>query len=300
MNNPRMVHGILSPYTTKWFSHWAVQTKLNTIKPEAGSFNYTVKIYFYKNHKFLKSPFVIYLKPKANCPLPLSCVFSLHSVFLWWTRRHTPYGNQTDYRIFELNKRLQNWTEVCRRMLSNTHNQFKSNNCVANRLYLASTPCRNVITCGGMHLLQNSLKMMPCWPLLSVWRMDPNAIVSKQSRFFYPKSYNHRWTAYSNIFPCLILFHSFSRPLKQLAGRWFQGTSVAYLRVVPLSSTMCWNIPRNLSTITLSLWTVISVPWSPRMENPCSHRSVLVSIHVCWLQCQASFHPCTVSHYWYS
>ncbi|GLD60927.1 LIM domain-binding protein 1b isoform X7 [Lates japonicus] len=27
--------------------------------------------------------------------------------------RHTPYGNQTDYRIFELNKRLQNWTEVC-------------------------------------------------------------------------------------------------------------------------------------------------------------------------------------------
>uniref|UniRef100_A0A8C2U8G0 LIM domain binding 1 n=1 Tax=Coturnix japonica TaxID=93934 RepID=A0A8C2U8G0_COTJA len=28
-------------------------------------------------------------------------------------RRHTPYGNQTDYRIFELNKRLQNWTEEC-------------------------------------------------------------------------------------------------------------------------------------------------------------------------------------------
>lgn len=27
-------------------------------------------------------------------------------------RRHTLYGNQTDYRIFELNKRLQNWTEV--------------------------------------------------------------------------------------------------------------------------------------------------------------------------------------------
>jgi len=27
-------------------------------------------------------------------------------------RRPTPYGNQTDYRIFELNKRLQNWTEV--------------------------------------------------------------------------------------------------------------------------------------------------------------------------------------------
>lgn len=29
------------------------------------------------------------------------------------SRRHTPYGNQTDYRIYELNKRLQNWTEVC-------------------------------------------------------------------------------------------------------------------------------------------------------------------------------------------
>uniref|UniRef100_A0A6Q2ZQA8 LIM interaction domain-containing protein n=1 Tax=Esox lucius TaxID=8010 RepID=A0A6Q2ZQA8_ESOLU len=27
--------------------------------------------------------------------------------------RHTPYGNQTDYRLFELNKRLQNWTEEC-------------------------------------------------------------------------------------------------------------------------------------------------------------------------------------------
>ncbi|CAF93052.1 unnamed protein product, partial [Tetraodon nigroviridis] len=27
--------------------------------------------------------------------------------------RHTPYGNQSDYRIFELNKRLQNWTEEC-------------------------------------------------------------------------------------------------------------------------------------------------------------------------------------------
>ncbi|XP_041066015.1 LIM domain-binding protein 1-A-like isoform X2 [Carcharodon carcharias] len=25
--------------------------------------------------------------------------------------RHTPYMNQTDYRIFELNKRLQNWAE---------------------------------------------------------------------------------------------------------------------------------------------------------------------------------------------
>lgn len=36
------------------------------------------------------------------------------SLCLFWCRRHTPYGNQTDYRIFELNKRLQNWTEVCK------------------------------------------------------------------------------------------------------------------------------------------------------------------------------------------
>lgn len=34
---------------------------------------------------------------------------------LHFPRRHTPYGNQTDYRIFELNKRLQNWTEVWQR-----------------------------------------------------------------------------------------------------------------------------------------------------------------------------------------
>lgn len=34
--------------------------------------------------------------------------------FYTYPRRHTPYGNQTDYRIFELNKRLQNWTEVSR------------------------------------------------------------------------------------------------------------------------------------------------------------------------------------------
>lgn len=33
-------------------------------------------------------------------------------LFFFFIRRHTPYGNQTDYRIFELNKRLQNWTEV--------------------------------------------------------------------------------------------------------------------------------------------------------------------------------------------
>lgn len=32
-------------------------------------------------------------------------------------------------------------------------------------------------TCGGMHLLQSSLRTMPCWPLLSVWRMDPNVTV---------------------------------------------------------------------------------------------------------------------------
>lgn len=37
--------------------------------------------------------------------------------------------------------------------------------------------CRSAITCGGMRLLQSSLRMTPCWPLLSVWRMDPNATV---------------------------------------------------------------------------------------------------------------------------
>lgn len=42
-----------------------------------------------------------------------SCLL-LSPVNLLWIRRHTPYGNQTDYRIFELNKRLQNWTEVRR------------------------------------------------------------------------------------------------------------------------------------------------------------------------------------------
>lgn len=40
------------------------------------------------------------------------CSYQL--LFYTYPRRHTPYGNQTDYRIFELNKRLQNWTEVSR------------------------------------------------------------------------------------------------------------------------------------------------------------------------------------------
>lgn len=34
------------------------------------------------------------------------------TLLLFSFRRPTPYGNQTDYRIYELNKRLQNWTEV--------------------------------------------------------------------------------------------------------------------------------------------------------------------------------------------
>lgn len=41
-------------------------------------------------------------------------------------RRHTPYGNQTDYRIFELNKRLQNWTEVRETILSTFMVQMQS------------------------------------------------------------------------------------------------------------------------------------------------------------------------------
>uniref|UniRef100_A0A8C6SXB3 LIM domain binding 1a n=1 Tax=Neogobius melanostomus TaxID=47308 RepID=A0A8C6SXB3_9GOBI len=42
--------------------------------------------------------------------------FPLSIRALCWTGmwgRPTPYGNQTDYRIYELNKRLQNWTEDC-------------------------------------------------------------------------------------------------------------------------------------------------------------------------------------------
>lgn len=50
----------------------------------------------------------------------IGTVVGQESWLCWWMvlwmcyRRHTPYGNQTDYRIFELNKRLQNWTEVRR------------------------------------------------------------------------------------------------------------------------------------------------------------------------------------------
>lgn len=45
------------------------------------------------------------------CP-PRGFPPALSALALLPGRRHTPYGNQTDYRIFELNKRLQNWTEV--------------------------------------------------------------------------------------------------------------------------------------------------------------------------------------------
>lgn len=45
------------------------------------------------------------------CP-PRGFPPALSAPTLFPGRRHTPYGNQTDYRIFELNKRLQNWTEV--------------------------------------------------------------------------------------------------------------------------------------------------------------------------------------------
>lgn len=55
-------------------------------------------------------------------------------------------------------------------------------------------PCRSAITFGGMHLLQSSLKMMPCWPLLSVWRMDPNATVRNLSQHFNPRPYSHKLT----------------------------------------------------------------------------------------------------------
>ena len=122
---------------------------------------------------------ISFIIPQADCSLHPVLLFYPPSGFLWWTRRHTPYGNQTDYRIFELNKRLQNWTEVCRHLHSHTHTHTlseQSKNC-AHCLFSPSAPCRSAIICGGMHLLQNSLKMMPCWPLLSVLKMDPNATV---------------------------------------------------------------------------------------------------------------------------
>lgn len=45
---------------------------------------------------------------------------------------------------------------------------------------------RTVTIYGGMHLLQSFLKMMPCSPSLSVWKMVPNDTVrrKKDIQFF--------------------------------------------------------------------------------------------------------------------
>lgn len=149
-----------------------------------------------------------------------------------------------------------------------------------------------------MRLLQNFLKMMPCWPSLFVWRMDPNAIVSNGFLLIYRWDarndycnwlkflmscinnliWIHWWHINNNRFSIAVLFLCW---LKLLAERWFQGTSGVYLRVALLSSTMYWSIPRRLSTTTLFLWTAISARWSPRMENRCSHRCVLVCLVFC-------------------
>lgn len=88
------------------------------------------------------------------------------------------------------------------------------------------------------------------------------------------------WPEWSNIdirklihfvfFPCnsVQIFSCF----QLLVGRWSLGTSGVFLREGPLNFSMCWNIPRSRSTITLCPWTAISAPWLHRMANPCSHR----------------------------
>ncbi|XP_061545788.1 LIM domain-binding protein 1-A isoform X2 [Phycodurus eques] len=49
-----------------------------------------------------------YMEPGIGFNFILSVEFPISC-----SRRPTPYGNQTDYRMYELNKRLQNWTEDC-------------------------------------------------------------------------------------------------------------------------------------------------------------------------------------------
>lgn len=155
---------------------------------------------------------------------------------------------------------------------------------------------------------------MLCWPSLSVWRMGQNVTVRNkrlirlvichfmlQAEQCAEKCISIKtiaapgiWTFVLDHIAILMIFVFFcvcsctckssillfSCPLsllflhQQLAGRWSHGTSVVYLRAVQLNSTMCWNIPRSLSTITLSLSTATSAPWSLRMESPCSHRCV--------------------------
>lgn len=116
------------------------------------------------------------------------------------TRQTTEYLNSTNgYRTGQ------------RFVGTHSHAQKQFNVCVGNWLFSPSTPCRNAIICGGMHLLQSSLKMMPCWPLLSVWRMDPNVTVRNKVtgtfclsvsyvyRPFNPKSRCHKWTTSCNM-----------------------------------------------------------------------------------------------------
>lgn len=89
-----------------------------------------IQLWFVWAQKSFKEPLFIYNVPVFNISVKLLVadviVFLLRvweshrsgsvcrvlSAHVFRFRRPTPYGNQTDYRIYELNKRLQNWTEV--------------------------------------------------------------------------------------------------------------------------------------------------------------------------------------------
>lgn len=65
-------------------------------------------------------------------------------------RRHSYFG-QPDYRIYELNKRLQQRTDVSCKWISRKD------------LFTTLSACRKVIIVGGTHLRTNSLRMMHNW-----------------------------------------------------------------------------------------------------------------------------------------
>lgn len=62
-------------------------------------------------------------------------------------RRHTPYGNQTDYRIFELNKRLQNWTEVGKSFLLTVMTHCLNHSNRTHFLFLCWNEIKNLHAC---------------------------------------------------------------------------------------------------------------------------------------------------------
>lgn len=93
------------------------------------------------------------------------------------------------------------------------------------------------------------------------------------------------WPEWSNIdintrkhSPFIVCFFSLCNSIQiffcfqLLVGRWSLGTLGVFLREGPLNFSMCWNIPRSRSTITLFPWTATNAPWLHRTANPCSHR----------------------------